>query len=396
MIFTSIFPSYALVKIVGKNPKRYLNELRLKNINLYNIIYKDKDIFIKISSKDYELLKSIKTSYKFPIIKRYGFEYIKYQLKYHALFFICVLISYLFLLFLSNIIFSIEIVHNDKELRNIIYSDLKDYGISKYHFFKSYEDKEKILEKIRNKHKDKIEWIEMTRRGVKYIVNVEPRIIKEEKNNNDLQNIIASKNGVIKKINSSNGEVVKKINDYVNKGDIIISGNITKNEKVKAQTKALGTVYAETWYKSKIRIPAKYKEEFLTGKKKYVVKIYFFNKSISTYPFYKYYKDINIIKMEPSIFPIGISYTKRMEKVIKKYNGKNSRVIDKEINKASKKLETSLNKDEYIIGKKVLKKYQKNSTIEMEVFFKVYENITKTSKLKEMTEEDYKKQEEQE
>ena len=67
----------------------------------------------------------------------------------------------------------------------------------------------------------------------------------------------------------------------------------------------------------------------------------------------------------------------------------------KGIEKTTRRIEKDLNEDEYILSKKVLKKSKKNSTIDMEVFVRVYENITKRQALKEMTEEDYKKQEEE-
>ena len=110
---------------------------------------------------------------------------------------------------LSNIIFSIKVIHNDASLRKLIINELKDNGITMYRPFVSYDKKEQILDKIRKKHKDRIEWIEMTRNGVKYIVNVEERIDKSIKEDNKYQNIIASKKGIIKKIQAKDGEVVK-------------------------------------------------------------------------------------------------------------------------------------------------------------------------------------------
>ena len=266
--------NYILVQIQGKNPKRYLKEFRQKGISLYDITYKGKDIYVKILKEDYEKIKEFKTQYKFPIIKRYGIDSLFYTIRYHLVFLICCVLGYGILLLLSNLIFSITVVHNDASLRNLIVKELKHYGVSRYHPFVSYSKKEKILERIKENHKDRIEWIEMTRDGVRYVVNVEERIQKENQNSNALQNIVAKKKGIIKKIQAKEGEVVKRVNDYVNPGDIIISGNITKNEKVKAQTRADGVVYAETWYVSKVRMPLKYKNEKYSGKKRYILKLY--------------------------------------------------------------------------------------------------------------------------
>jgi len=51
------------------------------------------------------------------------------------------------------------------------------------------------------------------------------------------------------------------------------------------------------------------------------------------------------------------------------------------IEKGKKKIEATLEEKEYIISEKVLKKVQKDSTIELEIFYKVYENIAAEEKI---------------
>ena len=139
----------------------------------------------------------------------------------------------------------------------------------------------------------------------------------------------------------------------------------------------------------------KYKNEKLSGKKKYILKLYFFDKNIPFFCFYKNYKDIDIFKLQNNLFPIGIAFSKRKEKIITSYIYNEKSALKEAIKKTVQRVENNLEEDEYIISKKVLKKSRKNSTIDIEVFVSVYENITKTEELKEMTEEDYKRQEEE-
>lgn len=386
--------SYYKLKIVGKSPKRYLNTLIKQHIHLLNIEYLNDDVFIKVSLSDYEKIKKIKTSYKFIVVKRYGIASIKYKIYYHFVFLICCLFSLLVLSILSHITFSIEVVHNNKELRNLLVEEMKNYGIKKYRPVVSYEKKEEIIKKILNKHKDKIEWLEITNVGVKYIVNVEERIIDDSKVDNTLQNIVASKNGIVLKIDAIQGEVVKKVNDYVKKGDIIISGNIMKKDMVKAQVKAKGNVYGETWYTSKVLVPLHYKEEKLTGKSKYVFKFVFNNRDFSLFKSYKYYEDEDLFSINSKLLPLSFSFSKRFEKQVKNYAFDYESAEREALLVAENRLKKELDMDEDIISKKVLKKKRKESKIEVEVFFRVYENITGTSKLKQMTAEDFIKQEE--
>ena len=87
---------------------------------------------------------------------------------------------------------------------------------------------------------------------VEYDVNVTPRVVKNnEEKDSTPSSIVASKDGRILHINSTSGTELKEINDYVKKGDILISGNIFKGDKVTNQVKAEGLIYAESMVYSK-------------------------------------------------------------------------------------------------------------------------------------------------
>ena len=60
---------------------------------------------------------------------------------------------------LTNIIFDVEVIHNDKDFRELVLTELDKEGISKYHFVVSYQRKEKIKENILKKYHDKIDWL---------------------------------------------------------------------------------------------------------------------------------------------------------------------------------------------------------------------------------------------
>ena len=54
-----------------------------------------------------------------------------------------------------------EVIHSNYEIRSIIYQDLKKFGIEKFNFKVSYEEKEEIVQKILKKETEKIEWLEI-------------------------------------------------------------------------------------------------------------------------------------------------------------------------------------------------------------------------------------------
>ena len=259
------------IKIEGRDVKRFIKKLYNANIYMEDIELYDRVAYIKINKQNYEKIKKIKTIYKVKVVRLFGFVRLIDILKRHYIFFVGILLGYVYLIFLSNIIFDIEIIHSKKEIRDLINKELKYYGIEKYSFIKSYREKEEIEDKILKNHKDKLEWLEIDRIGTKYQIRVEERIIKKPSEEEKERDIVAKKDGIIVKNQASKWEIKKKIGDYVKKGDVIISGAITKNEEIKNKVSANGSVYAEVWYKTNINMPYYYKEEIKTGNKNKVL-----------------------------------------------------------------------------------------------------------------------------
>ena len=125
-----------------------------------------------------------------------------------------------------------------------------------------------IFKKIKDNNKDLFEWLEISSNGVYYEVSyIERKSIIESKSNLK-HNIIASKNGLIKKLDISKGNIIKNVGDYVNKDDLLVSGVILKNDEVKNIVDAKGKVYAEVWYKVKVSHPFIKKENIKTNNAK--------------------------------------------------------------------------------------------------------------------------------
>ena len=361
------------IKITGKNPNYFLNELIKRNINIYHLSKSNKYLIVIISYKDYLKLLEMKTTYKIKVIKKYGINRITELIKRYLSYIIFFIIGIIINIVLSNMIFSIEIIHPSKEIVNLVKNDLKESGIEKYKFKKNTNS---IKERILQKEKDKIEWIEIETIGTKYIVRVEERKLNKKEENCTPRNIVSKKEAIILEIKSSSGEIVKKINDYVSVNDVIISGIIHNKEDIVSIKCAEGIVYGETWYKVKLSIPKEYVIEELTNNKSIGLSINLYNKNLDINSKYKSFKRNNITTLHSNIIPISINLTKYLEtKIIKKiYTINNAdelalKLGEKEINK-------KLRKDEEVLSKKVLKKSIKNSKIEIEVFIKVKEDIT--------------------
>lgn len=371
------------IKITGKDPKYFLRHLIVKKIKLYNIVEDHDGISLTVDEVDYAKILKMKTSYNIKIVNRFGVAKLRYLLlKYkYILFFLFLTLG--LMIILSHFIFFIDVIHSKEEIRELVENDLKEFGISKYKFRVSYAKKEEIRNKILEKEKDKIEWLEIDRIGTRYIVNVEERLIKDNKVDNEVRDIVAKKDAMILNIEAETGEIVRKKYEYVRKGDTIVSGTIKNKEDEVSKVKAEGKVYGEVWYSVTVELPKKYYEEKKTGKTSKALTLRIANKKISV-PFSKdnrsYISEDSPI-LENNLIPIKLVLETKheIEIIDKEYNMDNS--SSEAIKLATKKLEDRLDEQSMILSKKVLKKALKNSKIIVEIFFKVRENITDYKKI---------------
>lgn len=364
------------VVIEGKNPDYFTNELIKNNIYIYDLEKEYKKLIIVISLDDYNKLKKIKTSYKFYIIDSYGVVKFKYLVKKYLFFLICMFLGICLNIFLSKLIFDVEVVHSDRYIREIVYNNLRENGIYKYRFKVNYLEKEKIIKEILKKESNDIEWLEIEEIGTKYIVKVEQRKKNKEEEECVPRNIVAGKDAFILEIQADVGEVVKKKYDYVKKGDIVISGIIHNKEEEVSRKCATGKIYGEVWYKVNLEIPMEYKEEIVTGKEKNTFEINFLNKNISLFNNFKTYKKNSTFLIGSNLLPISLNFTKYLETDVKMYKYNLFNVDDYALELASKKIKNKLGTRGEVVSKKVLKKSIKKSKIIIEVFVKVKEDIT--------------------
>lgn len=373
--------SYLILKVSGKNIPKFILRCKNNNINilkLEQISYKE--ALIKINYKDYDKLLKIKSIYDITLINNTGFLKFKELLNKHKYFLIMFTFGILFLIYLCNIIFEVDVISTNNELNNLIKKDLENYNIKKYKLKKSYKEKERIKSELLEKYNDTIEWIEITDVGTKYEVQVVERKKKATEEKNEYTNIVASKSGVLRKIYAEEGVKVVDNNTYVNKGDIIISGAITKDEEIKKIVNAKGKVYAEVWYNVNIEFPLKYTEKKYTNEKKKSVYMRLGNKYVSKRRF-KNFERRKILSLKNRLVPfeLGIEEEQKVNIINDKYTIEEAK--KKAILSAKEKILQSLDKDEYITSQKTLKFYAKDSKIVLDIFFSCYEQIGKEEKI---------------
>ncbi len=386
-----------ILKITGKRIDTFLMLLVRFSIN-FKMLKRGRDfIVIEVLEEDYDNLLKISTTYKIEIVKRKGLLNVVHFIKTRKFFVVMVLLGFLFFNLLTNIVFSIKVIDTDSELREIILTDLEELGLRKYNFKISYKEKEKIEEKVLKKEKDILEWIEIEEVGVSYEVKLIRRVKDDIKKETEPRDIIAKKTGLITRIEAESGEVVTKKNAYVKKGDTLISGLIRNNGNIVSKVRAEGRVYAEIWYKVALSLPLTYHEEMKTGNNKNVLEISFLSDDIAITDFskYKHSKDTKKVLYKHPLLPISINLTKKEE--VKTTDIDFSENYEENIKPlAVEKLKNKLGNDIKILSEKVLKREENTDRIDIEIFFKVEEDITSYKSLKDFNiEEENKKLEEE-
>ena len=374
------FKTTYYIKVKGRNIERFIKRLISVDIELLEIKYlKYDEIVVKIYKNNLEKIEEIKTVYDVEVVEYTGFYKYKELLKKNKLIVISIVLAFAFVLYLSNTIFYIDVIHNDKNIRELIKEELSENGIRIYSLKKDYKYINKVKNKIMEKHKDKIEWLEIESSGTRYIVKVEERKINDINGNNEPRNLVAKKDAVILSIEASDGIIVKNKNDYVKKGDIIVSGNIDLNGEIKKIVPATGKVYGEVWYKLTIEYPLNYTERKVTGETKKVYTFKFMNLNISLYNNYLVTKEKILYKNKTIPFSI-VKQTKNKILNINQTLTKEE-ATSKAIEVGLDKIKSKLNDNEYIIDTKKLKVETNNSKIILELFVSVCEDITDYSRV---------------
>jgi len=365
---------YIKIRIKTVKKSELLLKLNKLNVNIRNIKYKDKYIYFEILASDIKRVKKYLISYKIEIIDDTGIYKLKKELRKNMLFIISIIFSVIIFLLLTNIIIKVNVIHENKEIRELLYEALSERGVYNLTFKKNYDEYEKIIEEIKNEYKDKIEWLEIDVEGMIINVRVEERIINDIEKNYNTCHIVANKSGIIKSILTKKGVAEVKINDYVNKDDILINGMIKLNEEIKNNVCANGEVYAEVWYNVNASLPLNYETKETTGKMRYNFLIKNNSKEhviLKSRVKDKAVKNIKLFEIFGIEFYIQKEYEIKIQE--KKYTEKEA--LNKLNEIIHEKLIVKGAKIENIINEKVLKKSINNGNLDIDMFIAIKEQI---------------------
>ncbi|MFC4022756.1 sporulation protein YqfD [Oceanobacillus longus] len=390
---------YVTILVKGTAPELFFQKCASEGVPVWNVKKRDKESCEgDISLSDIKKMKQIrrKTIYKVTFTGRNGYPFIVNRfLKKKPLVF-GLLISILFFLVLSNIIWEVKIKGVPKDIEEKIDKQLTAYGVHPGAWLFSLDSPTEIQQKLIQDIPELL-WAGVDQKGTTFYLEGVEKIIVQEADPKQPRNLVASKKGVITKMYVSKGTPMVRVNDYVELGDILVSGDVERADSTDSEEKedkeqesmiepiaAEGEILANTWYEVSLTIPLKYNYQKLTGDKesKFFLKTGDFQLPIWGFGEPSYNEihreitenKINILKWE---LPFSVIKTVLSEKEIVEGERTKEEAIEVGIEQAIIQLQQELGLDAKILSEKVLHESVERGKVKLNLYISVEENIVK-------------------
>ncbi|WP_167577570.1 sporulation protein YqfD [Ammoniphilus sp. YIM 78166] len=260
------FNGYLVIILRGRRIERLINLAVQKKMQVWNITrYDDQRGKINIRLEDFFLLKPLlrETGCRMQIMSRHGFPFFLTRVRERYAFFGGFLLFIIMLFLLSNVIWSIEVVGNEKIGKYEVLQVAEKIGIQQGKFSFMMDEPDKIQAKLLE-NLPEASWVGFQIKGTKAQIRVVEKILPETKEALSPRHLVAKKSAVISTIFAEEGKPVVRPDDFVKKGDILVSGLIGKAESPTAVA-ARGRVEGEVWYETEVIVPIEQKQAVFVG-----------------------------------------------------------------------------------------------------------------------------------
>lgn len=214
------------MKFEGVFSEKILSLLADEGIGVWKLKYKNGNIYARIYAKDFKKLRKIRRGIriKIKITEKHGFPFFVKKYKHRSGLIAGAVIFFAILKFLSGFIWIINVEGGNTVNPADILVTLKEIGI--YETVNKDDVNAKLAAQRLLIERDDLAWASLNIEGSVLNVNV-TEIKNSVKKDTDIpSNLIASSDGIVRKIDAVSGDVRVKVGDNVHKGDVLISGII--------------------------------------------------------------------------------------------------------------------------------------------------------------------------
>lgn len=373
---------YVNIVVEGFYIERFINTCISKRIFFWNTKRSKSTVFsANIGIKNFKEVTKIARNCKckIKITTKNGLPFVLNRYRKRKFFVISLTAVIISIITVSNFIWNIEITGvEDENVKSEIIEIIKKEGveIGKY---KKNINLQNLINKIRI-DRDDIAWVGMKIKGTNLIIQIVPADEKPEIiDENEYCNIVASKDGIITKVQAQNGTPVVKEGDVVKKGDVLIKGEIEGKYTEKRLVHSQGDVTAKVWYTSTEKVYYNQVIDNQTGnkEKKYTIKINNFQinlfKTLSKFKNYDTIRTIKKLKITSNFYlPIEVVVNENFEKQTSEFSYDKNEAKEIGIKLAKNKLNEQIHNN---IINTYIKFEEKEEYVEVEVIYEVLESI---------------------
>ena len=371
MAFNNIKKSKILVEIKIIKTERLLNIFWVKNIKVYKIKKSDvATLVLEIDYLDYYKAKEVveELGGRINIIQSKGFIFFLGGIKKRISLAIGAVLFLAIIGYLSTYIWSIEVEVQKNIPPFEIRKELNQIGI-KPGIAKKNIDVKEIEKKLENIN-DEILWLRVRIEGSTLKVVIQEKINPPQTKSYEYGNLVASKDGEVKRVYTCAGRSAVKTGELVKKGDVVIEG-IDGSEGNEYILPPRGIVIANTFYEKSmnVKIAGTYLER--SGRKDSDIYVEIFGKKIYLKKATKDFESYDKIEMSGKLFN-KVLYYERVENEIVVTK---EEAIEDSVSKLENSLLNDLNRDAKIIDKLLEEKIIDEENLLVNVVFVVEENI---------------------
>jgi similar to stage IV sporulation protein len=382
--WTIFFGGQVKIKVVGTGIERFINECVRQNINIWEVKrHPDSSITGSLPLKDLHKLRRIvrKSDCKLSFVGGRGLPFLLKKALYNSGFMIGIVSCLILLFVLSNMVWGIQIQGAKPETEHLIRKELQAIGVEtgKFQFMVSNPDE---IQTHLSETINAITWVGVELKGTTFHFRVVEKNQPKEVEFFSPRHLVAKKTAVIAKMFVEEGQPMVTIHDYVQKGDLLVSGFIGQEGKIEVVS-ARGEIMGETWYDAKVTVPLKTTFNVLTGKSKTFHYLKVLNWNVPIWGFGKHeFQEFETSLDEKSFkflkWTLPIGYNKRSisesEKVERVYNKEEA--IEVGLENGRNELKEQLNEQAMIKGEKILHKSIENGKVKLTIHYQVIEEIS--------------------
>ncbi|MED5050885.1 sporulation protein YqfD [Anoxybacillus sp. PDR2] len=371
------------VKVQGKGIERFVNKCLRNGIHIWNVKKQDEHtatFFIFLKDVPAMRVMVRKSGCKLFFIGKSGLPFLGKKMLRNTGFLIGIFLFFALVFLLSNMVWNVRIEGAKPETEYRILKELKHMGVEKGAFQFLLDPPEVIQQKLTDRI-ETITWVGVELKGTTFYFQVVEKKKPKEPEAVGVRHLVAKKKAVITHMFVEEGQPLVAVHDYVNKGQVLVSGIIGKEGKTKL-VPARGKIFGETWYKSTVVLPFDSVFQVYTGKymEKHYIAIGSFSLPVWGFkkPPFSHYKTENqkralqFWRWKLPIYYERVIYREN-EEVKRSYTWNEALQKAKEM--ARNELEGKLEADASIVGEKILHATKENGKVKVEIHYQVVENI---------------------